>query len=261
MAKYKKSVVFFLDILNFKNIIDDQIFSVDEIINQFKEIEYHTDYQKFANKYGLFKSLRKQKKSKNVLQCSDSIVISFDYKEPSQLFYSLFDIIILQANFAIKYNILFRGACTIGNLYHNKNLIFGNALNEAVKNEKELAKYPRIIIPKEIVDICANFSSNENHTADDEKEYILSYLKEDEDGYYYTDYLSYDSIGDVMDSDEEWADYMINLRNFIVKSLETIIDETILNKYIWLKNKYNEALTDTIITNYINNFDIFLERI
>lgn len=46
MAKYKNYVIFFLDILGFKEIIDNNRITVDEMLNKFDKAEYHLDYTK-----------------------------------------------------------------------------------------------------------------------------------------------------------------------------------------------------------------------
>ena len=69
----------------------------------------------------------------------------------------------------------------------------------------------------------------------------------DNDGYYYIDYISYDTFSHETDSNEEWADYIINLKKNIEKGL---YEQVALDKYIWLKEKYNNAITNNIISYY-----------
>ena len=44
MAEYKNCVIFFLDILGFKEIIEHNKISVDEMLKKFDNAEYHLDY-------------------------------------------------------------------------------------------------------------------------------------------------------------------------------------------------------------------------
>lgn len=256
MSEYEQRVIFFLDILGFKNIIDNHKISLDNMLEIFSNAQYHLDYTGW---------IKNKKQSQDdwtnediqYVQMSDSIVLSFKIEEPSGLFYKILDIMRLQANFAALHGILFRGGCTYGELYHNGCTILGPAMNKVVNMEK-IAKYPRIIIPNNVIDICKEYSSNSHYSDIDEKNDIIECLKMDNDGYYYIDYISYDAFGTETDSNEEWGEYMIQLKNKITKGL---YEQQALNKYIWLKEKYNAALSDSLINNYEKNCDIRLSRI
>ena len=53
---------------------------------------------------------------------------------------------------------------------------------------------------------------------------------------------------------------MKNVQEFIIKGLKTQ-DISVKQKYLWLKDKYNRALTDILITNYQNHYSISLSKI
>jgi hypothetical protein len=243
MATYKQSVVFFLDLLGFKNIIDENILSVDQILKMFK-----FNKSMIEGDTGTVK----------VLHGSDSIFITFDHDDPSKLFYQIIFIMCFQANLVAKYGILLRGGSAIGDLYHKGNTIFGPAVNAAVEAEKR-ASVPKISITSEVIDICVQYSVVRNST-DDEKNEIINLLGRDEDGSYYIDYISYDTFGDECDNYEQWAEYMIELKRVIENGLSDP-DERVRNKYTWLRNKYNQALTDTIMNNYRDKLGYNLYRI
>ena len=75
---------------------------------------------------------------------------------------------------------------------------------------------------------------------------------------YDIDYISYDTFGHETDSNEEWADYITMLKSRIQDGL---YEQVALDKYMWLKEKYNNAITDNIIRNYREKNDIILSRI
>lgn len=257
MAKYKNYVIFFLDILGFKEIIDNNRITVDEMLNKFDKAEYHLDYTKWINKRKNDEQRWIENEVINYLQVSDSIILSFPIETPSGLFYSILDVMRLQANFAALHGIFLRGACTYGKLYHRDTTIFGPAMNKVVSMEK-VAKYPRVIIPNKVITECSKYSSNFHYTNIDEKNDIIHCLKMDSDGYYYIDYISYDTFGYETDSNEEWADYITRLKKRIQDGL---YEQVALDKYMWLKEKYNNAITDNIIRNYREKDDIILSRI
>jgi hypothetical protein len=60
----------------------------------------------------------------------------------------------------LKLGFLTRGAVTVGDLYHIDNMIFGPALIEAVRLEKE-AVYPRLVCSPELIDYLKTFGPNE----------------------------------------------------------------------------------------------------
>lgn len=50
----------------------------------------------------------------------------------------------------------------------------------------------------------------------------------------------------------------------IRKNIEGGLEEkniSIKQKYLWLKDKYNRALSETLINNYKKNFDIKLQKL
>ncbi len=130
-------------------------------------------------------------------------------------------------------------------------------MNKVVSMEK-VAKYPRVIIPNKVISECSKYSSNNYYSTKDEKDDILKSLKMDNDGYYYIDYISYDTFGSETDSNEEWAEYICKLKEQIKTGL---CEQIALDKYMWLKEKYNNTITDDIIRNYKNFCDITLSRI
>ena len=257
MAEYKNCVIFFLDILGFKEIIEHNKISVDEMLKKFDNAEYHLDYTRWISKRKTEEIKWAKNKEKNYLQVSDSIILSFPLETPSGLFYTILDVMRLQANFAALHGIFLRGACTCGDLYHKNTTIFGPAMNKVVSMEK-VAKYPRVIIPNKVITECSKYSSQIDYDARDEEKDIISCLKMDNDGYYYIDYISYDTFGSEVDSNEQWADYIIELKKQIKIGL---YDQVALDKYMWLKEKYNNTITDNIIRNYREKDGIILSRI
>lgn len=63
-----------------------------------------------------------------------------------------------------------------------------------------------------------------------------------------------------MDKPEYWGDYMQKIRTNINEGLSKQ-NISVRQKYLWLKDKYNKALSDILIVNYDQNFGIKLERL
>jgi hypothetical protein len=81
-----------------------------------------------------------------------------------------------------------RGAIVLGQLAHRGNVIFGPALIEAYRLERDVAKYPRIIVKPDAVSylriLWPTDQTNKNNTYDRS-------LRLDKDGIYYVDMLGF----------------------------------------------------------------------
>ena len=76
-----------------------------------------------------------------------------------------------------------------------------------------------------------------NSLIKEEKESCLEFLKES-DMYYYVDYLSNEVSSD--DDCEKQKEFFVKIRDFILKKIDTEIRH--IDKYLWLKYKYNIAI-------------------
>jgi len=181
---------------------------------------------------------RMQLSSRRVTQFSDSIVVSYLKDEPngSGVSSMLWDVHRLQLELVTS-GILLRGAITSGLLYHDQNLIFGPALNEAVALEK-LASYPRVILDGQILEEAGLRRSARTTQKFEATRSISSMVAEDLDGLYYVDYFNVhpDDFG------EDWDDlrgYLELLRS-LIKGLANKRELTIKVKHSWLRTKFNE---------------------
>jgi len=171
--------------------------------------------------------------SRQVTHFSDSVVVSYLRDEPygGGMTSILMDVHRLQLDLASR-GILLRGAVTSGQLYHDKNFVFGPALNEAAALEK-FAIYPRVILDGEILDEAGLRRSPPTEYSRS----ISSMATEDFDGMYYIDYFNVH----LDDFNEDWDDlreYLETLRE-LIKSLENTKDPSIKLKHSWLRTKFN----------------------
>lgn len=245
--EYSNQVVFFIDILAFKDMIQgEKKRTAEDIALILKRIKHFVDDDTFG-----------KDNSKTVTQFSDSVILSFNYDKPSGLFYAILDMLHLQFELFHSNNVLVRGACYLGKAYHDNNICFGEAINEAYLLQEKCAIYPRIIISEDIIKQCATYSIHKYYN---EEEDIKQLLKQDTDGYWYIDYLNYEVVNPEMDMAEYWGYYMQKIRTNINEGLAKQ-NISVRQKYLWLKDKYNKALSDTLIVNYDKNFGIKLERL
>ncbi len=187
-ARYEERIVMFIDVLGFKSLIDSTLdedienqLNISKLVGCFnKALEdifdvSHRNYVQFS-------------------QFSDSFVIShvvFDKEDVDSLFQA-YTMVFLIAKLIIRsflqQEILVRGGICQGKVFHREGyLLFGPAMNKAYLLESTRAKYPRIIVSKEIIkNITAKLGPIPNDTLNE----IGVPLSLDDDGEVFLDYMN-----------------------------------------------------------------------
>lgn len=231
---YQRRVIAFIDILGFKSHINKTVIDDEYKERLFKALRFILDFQK-DNEEGI---LELKSMGKEVTVFSDSIVISYPLTIPSAIFMIMIDIIHIQLELAFK-ELVFRGSITIGDVHHDSNLIFGPGLVKAYELESKCAIYPRIILEEET--IIEGVENRVNPNIKEELGYIFGLIKEDEDGFYYIDFLKQRQE---LDEDEYYILCLKTLKKVIKYELDNCTDPSIIQKYKWLKNYYNKVVND-----------------
>ncbi len=242
---YEERVCFFIDILGFKSIVQGQnkksAQEISNILNIIKGSQFF--YQQKKLEFA----------TKEVTHFSDSLVISFNYKESDEIYLIIDSIMALQKFLLQNYNVLLRGACTIGKLVHNKEMVFGEALNKAYELETKCSIFPRIILLEDTIIKCAKHSK----IPDKEGNIKRDFLKQDSDGYWYINYLindkRYHQLFDEAHYDSKFFDTS-NHYNEYLQFVKKLIDEnmntnnlSVNQKYLWLQDKYKKAINEANI--------------
>lgn len=172
------------------------------------------------------------------------------------LFDSIINFLKLQEILYFKHKVFVRGGCAVGDAFHNSEFLFGPAVNKAYYLESKKADYQRIIVEEETLNYCVEDSMN---TAE-EKEYcmekIKKYLKKDDDGYFYLDYLSLpmdiskEHVGDAVEN--------MNILRILIAEGRKHPREEVSRKYDRLAKRFNESFTSQLVDFYYNNFYIDL---
>lgn len=235
---YEERLVAFIDVLGFKNEIERK--SIDSYGNE------NTD--KTENIYDFISLLHHDFVSRNtstnstykVSQFSDSLVISYSILEPASVFWTLMSLLYLHID-AINHGLVIRGAITFGKLVHDESHLFGPAMDEAYKIETEVANYPRIIVNKDLIEIARN-NPNSSNTPESEEAYIKSLIKLDTDGFYYVDYFE-PACEEIISCGGyfELPSYLDKLQT-IINANENVKDVKIIQKYNWIKIRYNSLI-------------------
>jgi hypothetical protein len=222
----ERRAVLFIDLLDFKGKVEacETDLKHAEIIYQvLSTIKKH-----FANHRDIVKS-----------QFSDSLVISFKAESAGSVIELVGSIQSLVKK-VTNCGFLLRGGLAYGNLYHDKDFIFGLGMNKAYELESKKAIVPRIIIQKEIIEISKiNLPAYFN---EDMKEYVFNYITKDIDGEYYIDYFKkgVDTFWQIKNHDQVFVN---NLKTTIINGL-LVGDISVRLKYLWMKEKFNKLVKD-----------------
>jgi hypothetical protein len=144
--KYEPRLLAYIDVLGWTNLIMQSV-SRPELLNELfigqnwlASVPFaETEGKKFFSQHGLSTDM-----NLDATHFSDTLVISCPIKSPAS------DMLLPRVQ-GICESLLWhghytRGAIVVGDLVHRENLIFGPALIEAYKLERDVAKYPRIIV-------------------------------------------------------------------------------------------------------------------
>ena len=241
--------VLFLDILGFKTIILG-----DDKNKPYRAIDVRGVFDLFLHKlYSLNKGagiLEASLVPDNVVQdikyvvMSDSIVVSFPKSGDGFLCF-VFCCLELQAgllgiskescNPLFDFPILLRGGLSCGEILHCEQIAFGSALIKAHDLEK-VSNYPRVIMSEKTYNegICSVATEN--------RIVIQSFIKQDEDGYFYIDYLCENAL-----QNETIKERINNWISEKGKDLPTKTDwmDKKIKEFERLNHLYRESLTES----------------
>jgi hypothetical protein len=137
---YSNRYVCFLDILGFSELVhNSSTEDVESLISSLSEITSRDGAldEFFSGADFVFQAF------------SDSIVMSADANDLTSLIYLLSQVSDLCKRLLLK-GYLSRGAVTRGSLYHRDSVMFGPAFLSAYRLESEVARYPRVILSREV---------------------------------------------------------------------------------------------------------------
>ena len=220
-ATYSDCYIAFLDLLGFKNIINHKKW--EDILKIFSKIKNPLDAIFISTGTEWVPIIDHDSVSKiNLKIMSDSICFYIDATVPNA-FCILISVCLLFQIEMLKLSepILMRGGIVRGNIYAKGDITFGPGLSNAYLLEEKSAKYPRIIVTGEVVQVGVS------ETDQSCRKILTDYLYRDSDAYYILNYFSMLSG----DADEDAAS---NFFKHIEKELDTATDPSIREKYLYL---------------------------
>jgi hypothetical protein len=173
MAEYKKTLLVYLDLMGFKDLIDESKSDpakVELIANTLKQMKRQADI-----------TLSKSFKSQNF---SDLIVRATQPKAGEQIAQLIsiecWILASVQSSLFLSSGFMIRGGICFSDLFMENDLVFGPALVRAYELSEKLATFPRILIDPEVVNSVLQDGkttlSNISVIRGDDAAYFIDYL-------------------------------------------------------------------------------------
>jgi len=236
---YDIRVVAFIDILGFKEAIEKS--NTDD--NEFNRIRGTlTELKEFFDQpkdHYEVEADRKLGADTQILQVSDSLVISRLIQEQGGIFYMLYDCA-FAIHLLIGNGFLCRGAVRFGKMFHKDTTLFGQAFVDAYLAEAA-EKLPIIKFDKDLFEIVKHFPGPANKGHEKwEIDFIKKNCKQLETGEYYLDYFT--DYDDRVGGGEGTASvHYSKLRDIIVDGLKLPVGTSAYKKYLWAKEQFNKT--------------------
>lgn len=225
---YENRVCCFLDFLGFKEIVEKTTINPSELDKIIEAINMAREHFEIEN----------PGKRTVVTQFSDSIVVSFPYDTESEVFYTLNDIQMYLARLIYRGYIV-RGGISLGPLVHTTEILIGPAMIDAYELESKIAKFPRVILSKDVYELGVKFHAS-HHLPHHEIAALNEVISEDKDQRLFVDYFG-KNIQNLDDPEYDFATYADALKTLILAGISHI-DKDVRDKYEWAKIKYNEMI-------------------
>jgi hypothetical protein len=175
---------------------------------------------------------------------TDNIVIGFPVDQtgdppltdPDRVWAVLLRVIAAAASYQLelaKEGLFARGGIALGPLWLDETFVFGDGLNSAYKLESTVARYPRIVLSTELVDLVQWLKPH--LTRGVSRSWLDSYLIKGWDGQVFISYL-FDESTRV----EKQDDFLQVHKDAVVEGLfDTRHQPGIYEKYLWLRTYHN----------------------
>lgn len=246
MGSYEKKYVAFADILGFESLVNRTVEPNPEVPlgSVLSALEVPNEVQLEGITLGRVGDITDA--SHRLSTFSDCLAISTEASEKG-LMNLLFHLRAIAFRL-LKLGYLLRGGIVEGSIYHENGRIVGPALVDAYKLEKNIAKYPRIIVDPNIVADARQWAQPLNA--------IFERLtREDDDGHRFVHYLW--AIRMVADSDAgfvgDWDALVGEISNFLESEKDRLAhEEKHLAKVLWLE-RYFEWARDRSYMDVLNS--------
>ena len=237
---YRHSVITFIDILGFKQLIAKSTF--EEVAKKLKTIRRLSELDEAQDGEGF---------EPKIIQFSDSIIRirPLDSKANKEsryglMFYEMLDLVQMQGEL-INHGICIRGGVSIGDVYFDDQTLFGPGFVRAYELESIYANYPRIVIDPVLIDNLRKDKrlASSHNSLTDEFEYISKNVRKEADGIYFIDYLR--SFLTEIDEQDNIPVFLANHKQIITANAGGATELTPISaKYLWMASYHNGVIAE-----------------
>lgn len=253
MIEYETRIVAFLDILGFKNIIENSEFDRSKIDTIYKALQFLKDRENSETWNLQFIEIEEDAQKKGVkkfdivdkISCtcfSDSILVSVKVEDDNvnEMTSTLISHLSFVGAELMTRHIILRGAITIGKIIHNNGIAMGKGLIEAYNLETSSANVPRIILSDKLL-------SRLNYPILGKKDRYPyhQYLTRFDDGCVgFHQMVHFQVIESCMHTDSQKLKQQLSLvKDAIIAGLDdSFEDPSVYGKFKWLSHQYHKLL-------------------
>ena len=231
--QYSPHLITYIDILGFRELVEEK--SPNFISKAIRRVIETTAPDS--------ETLKKNRE--NYISFSDLIVHTTPILPPSDrtgvpegiVFLEIHNLALAQAAL-IDEGLLLRGAMTIGMLERTYGVLFGPGIISAYELEREHAQFPRIVVDSALIELLKTSPMLMAHPYEEEMEYISKFVKRDDDGVIFIDYL-----GGVQDETDDYVGVLQIHKQFVETNIVKFKEnKRVLSKYRWLKKYHNTVV-------------------
>lgn len=211
-VELKQHFVAFLDLLGFKSMVQaDSAAETDQYLSKLFRC-----HQSAGTIFGGNPNCQ-------IIQFSDSIVVSTPYEADGFEWFA--EKISEYQRFLLDEEILCRGGIAVDKHFSNGTFTFSAGLISAYKVESESARYPRIVVSEEVIQLLYPEESK-----------ISKFLAKEDDGLYFIDYIG--------STKRKKPKKLIGAINNLIASLSSNHSPSVREKGLWLAT-YSDSTLDT----------------
>jgi len=245
--KYVPCLISYLDVLGMKGLLEeagDDASKVAQVLRHFRDFSSPMDDQKklWKSSFVNFSDL-----GLRILPILTDANVKYRL---GCFFHEVMDLGYIQVNL-VNRGILVRGSLTLGDHCQKGGLVFGPGLAEAHNMESKIARYPRIIVSNNAMRALkeAPVLRGEGNSFKEEMSYLKSFLRKDEDGVWFLNYLMLSRSE--RDDDKQYASFLERHKALIEKQRREVsalprgpYRQNRLEKLKWLIELHRHHISD-----------------
>lgn len=233
---YRRAVVTFIDILGFRELVKD---------GDASKVKRALDtVARFASE----NSQEHDEFSPRSIAFSDCIVRArfldgANEEEPMGLpFLEMLSMVQAQVEL-VQYDVILRGAITVGDIHLDGPTVFGPALVRAYELESKVALYPRIVVDPNLLNATKTdrmLGSTSNNVKED-RQHIRNMLARGDNGFWFVDYLT-TGMRTEQDDPSLGLTVLRNHKKLVLSRYASPARTTALDKILWLARYHNSVV-------------------